>query len=229
MGRKSLLVLAAGAAAALLVLGQASPAVPRGTMPIPRETPPPAFAFPDEPPPEPPKRPRVVGTDGPVAALLAFHAWGVPEPQRAETDDAGAFDYPAEDARWVAVRADGYPPQLFEFDRDALELRLKPGKARTLTIADEDGNPGAFADIDVYGDDLLTIPFSTARADGRGVATLLLTGRETVVVRLAGYASALAEEGRVVLKPGYSLAGRVVDTRGVPIPGARVRAGGGGG
>ena len=230
MGTKGLLALAIGAAAAVALLGRDAPATARtARAATDTETP---GDIRVEAPPEAPPRPRVVGTDGTVAgARLAFHAWGAEEPvATAETDGAGSFDLPGERAWAVVVRADGYPPKAFELEDDLKELRLDPGAIRRLAIADEDGNPGAHAEVLVYGDYALSLLLSRAEADGRGVATLWLGGSERILVKLAGYACEEAQGAdRLVLRRGFTIAGRVVDGAGVPVPGASVHLSQGGG
>lgn len=231
MGTKSLLVLAIAAATAVSLLGGDSPATSRAARAAPLAEIPGDIRV-EEGPPGAAPRPRVVGTDGPVAgARLAFHDWPAPEPvATAETDWTGSFDLPAESAWAVVVRAGGYPPKAFELEGAVPELRLDPGSARRLAIVDEEGSPGAYADIEVYGDYGLSLLLSRARADERGEAVLWLGGSERILVKLAGYAYVEADDGeRLVLRRGFTIAGRVVDSAGVPVPGASVHLSQGGG
>lgn len=229
MGTKILLVIVCTATAAVTLLGGEAPATPRS-----------ARAARGEDPREEPRkegaaevaRPRVVDdkTGDPVAgARLAFHARGA-DAVSGTTDEAGRFDFPEDDVWAVVVRADGYPPTMFHLSQERAEFRLDRGTIRTFTIVDEDGNPGAHAEVDVYGDRGLSILLSSEVADMRGVVTLWLGGRETVLVRLAGYAYEEAGDGeRVVLHPGFSIGGQVVDTAGRPVEGASVLVTDGGG
>jgi hypothetical protein len=228
MGTKGLLGLALAAVTALTILGRESPATNRS----PRETrathalkraPAPETG---DRSPEPARRPRIVGTDGPVAgAHLAFLQQPDPVPvASAETDETGSFDMPEQGCDVLLVRADGYPPNLFRpCEEGGGEFRLDPGVVRKLAIVDEDGNPGAYADVDIYyRDPVLWLLLSSTRADERGVATLWLSGHEAILVRLRGFASQMVYDDTVVLRPGFSIAGRVVDTAGVPLPGATI-------
>lgn len=228
---KALLVIVISATAAVTLLARKAPAPPRSARTTPvgeerRETPG------KEDTPET-ARPRLVDatTGDPVAgAPLAFHVWpSIEPPETAVTDENGRFDIPQDDPWCVVVRADGYPPTMFYLFAEHMEFRLDRGESRTFTIVDEEGNPGSCAEVDVYGDHGLTLLFASERADGRGVVTLWLGGRETILVRLPGYAYEEAEGPLVVLKPGFSIGGQVVDSAGRPVEGACVRVSQGGG
>ncbi|HEX5136578.1 MAG TPA: hypothetical protein VFY93_06380 [Planctomycetota bacterium] len=225
MGTKSLLGFALAAVAALTVLGRESPATGRSPRATRAQVAAPA-AQPADASPEPAARPRIVGTDGPVAgARLAFFRRPDTVPvASAETDETGSFELPAARFSAFVARADGYPPKLFRPDEEGgREFRLDPGFAKKLSIVDEEGNPGAHADVDVYADGDLWLLFSSTRADERGEATLWLGGRESILVRLRGFATErVYSDETVVLRPGFSIAGRVVDTAGAPVPGATI-------
>lgn len=226
MGMKSLLGLALAAVAAMTLLSNESPATGRSARAATHAVQPSGQAAAAETTPEPVRSPRVVGTDGPVAgARVAFFRWRDTAPTVVtETDETGSFDLPEVEFRAVVVRAAGYPPKMFRHHEDLSDLRLDPGKIRKLTIADEEGNPGAYADVDIYGDYDLWLLLSSTRADERGVATLWLGGSEPILVRLRGYASRRIynTDEPVVLRPGFSIAGQVVDTAGAPIPSATI-------
>jgi len=225
MGTRSLLGFALAAAAAVTLLGRESPATGRSLHATTCAVEPAARADVAEATPEIAKRPRVLGANGPVAgARVAFFRWPDTLPAAVtETDETGSFDLPEVEFRAAAVRAEGYPPKVFRHEEDLSDLRLDPGKIRKLTIVDEEGNPGAHADVDIYGERNLWLLLSSTRADERGMATLWLGGSESILVRLRGYASQLVyTDEPIVLRPGFSIAGRVVDTAGTPIPGATI-------
>jgi hypothetical protein len=167
--------------------------------------------------------PRVVddATGDPVpGARLAFHRRWEAEPfSLAVTDDEGCFD-PGTAERAV-VRADGYPTQLRAIEERG-DLRLKRGVERTFTIVDDEGHPGAHAHVDVYGDYNLDILLSTAEADACGKVTLALIGSEAMLVRFRDSAYVEVRGDVVVLRPGYTLGGHVLDSAGRPVAGARV-------
>jgi len=173
-------------------------------------------------------RPRVVDalSGAPVGgARLAFHGWRCEEPlATSETDERGEFDSP-EGASMLVVRAEGYPPTPFDVGCATTEFRLGPGVRRTLRIVDEDKNPCPYAEVSMYGGWTPWLLLATEVADARGVAELWLSDRETVLVHLPGFA--YEEPGRgteVVLHRGFSIAGKVQDSAGRSIEGARVEA-----
>jgi len=183
--------------------------------------------------------PRVVddATGTPVAGarVTLYQRCRVPrtalETDTYVTDEQGRFAWirrPVDD--WLVVRAEGYPPATFYVSEIEPELRLSRGETRTLTIVDEDGNPGAYAQVEVHGDYGHMLRLYTECADARGLVTLRLTGGECILVRVRGYAvGSVTDSARVVLEPSFSIGGRVVDSTGAALGRAVVRISQGGG
>jgi len=139
------------------------------------------------------------------------------------SDEAGRFE-PAEGfpVYLLVIEAPGYPLTPFDLDEKERELRLGRGTTRTIAIVDEEGMPCPGAQVDVYGDYGQLLRLYTAEPDAQGNATLWLSGHESLLVRMQGCGYEDVDGTEVVLRPGYSIGGRVVDSAGRPVAGARV-------
>jgi hypothetical protein len=144
------------------------------------------------------------------------------------SDHAGAFSIPipqADDCQLV-IEAVGYPPQSKWFDPEEMEIRLERGDEVTLSITDAEGRPAGAAEVDALAG---TLRVGGVRADADGMATLRLTGDETLLVRFPGHAYEAIRRpplrdwpARVALVREYTIGGRIVDSAGDPLQGASV-------
>ena len=150
-------------------------------------------------------------------------------------DAKGAFDFDLDpEPEWV-IRADaqGFAPAWEGIQGPGehdLEMILVPAPARPVRVVDHDDRPVAGAEVIVYRDYALPMSRHLSAADGS--LTLPLPDEEaSLVVRAQGYATRHIEDdlgelleeqqGRIVLKPAFTLRGLVTDEAGVPLAGVR--------
>jgi len=140
-------------------------------------------------------------------------------------DDAGRFSVPLpqESACGLVIEADGYPPQACRLDPAGMTIPLDRGEDKTLAIIDDEGKRVDAAELDVfpYGGPMLRL--QRIASDAAGAVTVRLSDGQFLLVRSSGYAyeEATGEED-VVLQPGFTIGGRIVDSSGQPVPGASV-------
>ncbi|RMH15088.1 MAG: carboxypeptidase regulatory-like domain-containing protein [Acidobacteria bacterium] len=163
-----------------------------------------------------------------------------PPPAQATSDEGGSFELRdlAPGLYSLTVRAEGFVPATvpgIELERssEAIDLgsvQLDAGATVRGKVTDVEGRPLEGVELSLFGKHQGGLALRTdSRADGSfrftGVprhVQRLWARREGFVQREMSIDPAVEEEVRVVLEPGITLTGRVIDARGEPVPGAPV-------